>query len=48
MPPHFEVIFHTYLYINIYKYIYDLMNIYIFVYKIHTNIDEVCIMKERS
>ena len=46
--PHFEVIFHTYLYINIYKYIYDLMNIYIFIYKIHTNIDEVCIMKERS
>ena len=46
--PHFEVIFHIYLYINIYKYIYDLMNIYVFTCKIHTNIDEACIMKKRS
>ena len=47
-PPHFEVIFYIYLYINIYKYIYDLTNIYVFMCKIHTNSEEVCIMKGRS
>ena len=47
-PPHFEVIFYIYLFINIHKYVYDLTNIYVFMSKIHTNSEEACIMKGRS
>ena len=46
-PPFLKLHF-IYIYILIYKYIYDLMNIYIFMYKIHANIDEARIMKEKS
>ena len=56
--PHFEVIY-LYIYIlrGIYLYtiyippiylnIYDPMNIYVFMCKIHTNSKEACIMRER-
>ena len=46
--PHFEVMFYIDLCIDMYKYIYNLVIVYAFKCKIHTNIDEACTMKERS